>query len=130
MAGLNVVLICPPPVAVIEPWVDTPPYARNTLAFLAGYLRQFPGYNLKISEAKFERLSFADTVKRALDFNPDVVGITAYTQEIKPAAYLAGLLKKQKPGIVTVIGGVHVTALPRQTLMEFGSFDIAVVGEG
>ncbi len=116
--------------AVIEPWVDTPPYARNSLAFIAGYLRLHTNCKIHIVEAKFEKLSFEETVKRTLAFSPDIVGITAYTQEIKPAAYTAGLIKKQNPNIITVIGGVHVTAIPKQTMLEFHSFDIAAIGEG
>ncbi len=130
MRRLNIVLICPPPVEVIEPWVDAPPYTRNSLAFIAGYLRKHLDCNIKIIEAKFEQLSFEETAKRTIDFNPDIVGLTAYTQEIKPAAYIAGLIKKQLPEVITVIGGVHVTALPEQTLKEFPNFDIAAVGEG
>ncbi|MCX6200567.1 MAG: radical SAM protein [Bacteroidetes bacterium] len=130
MKPYKVLLLCPPPVEVIEPWVDAPPYARNTLAFLAGYLRQFPGFKIKIIEAKFEQLSFDETLKRAVAFQPDLVGITAYTQEIKPAAYVAGLIKKALPQAVTVIGGVHITAIPRETLFEFPTFDYGVAGEG
>ncbi len=130
MGSLNLVLICPPPVAVIEPWVDTPPYARDSLAFLAGYLRILPEVSILIIDAKYEQLSFDEVVKRVVDFKPDIIGLTAYTQEIKPAAYLAGLLKRQLPDAVTVIGGVHVTAIPLQTMQEFPTFDIAVVGEG
>lgn len=130
MKLLKVLLICPPPIEIIEPWVDAPPYARNSLAFLAGYLREKTPFEVHIIEAKFEQLSFDETVRRALALDPDIVGITAYTQEIKPAAYLAGLLKKKKQDIVTVIGGVHVTAIPYQTMLEFPNFDIAVVGEG
>jgi anaerobic magnesium-protoporphyrin IX monomethyl ester cyclase len=130
MKVLNIVLICPPPIEVIEPWVDTPPYARNSLAFLAGYLRAHTPFNILIIEAKFEQLSFEETVWRALEFKPDIVGLTAYTQEIKPAAYTAGLIKRKNPNVITVIGGVHVTAIPQQTMQEFPTFDIAVVGEG
>src|SRR5688572_536532 len=130
MKPLNVVLICPPVVEVIEPWVDAPPYTRDSLPFLAAYLRQEVPCNIKIIDAKFEQLSFDETVKRALSFNPDVVGLTAYTQEMKPAAYTAGLIKKQRPDVVAVIGGVHVTALPEQTLKQFPVFDFAVAGEG
>src|SRR6185503_18161716 len=102
MRPQRILLICPPPVAVIEPWVDAPPYARNTLAYLAGYLRQYSGYQIKIIEAKFEQLSFQETLKRVVEFGPDIVGITAYTQEIKPAAYLAGLIKRELPQAATI----------------------------
>ena len=43
---------------------------------------------------------------------------------------MAKLVKDRLPDAVTVIGGVHVTALPRETLVEFPEFDLAVYGEG
>ena len=69
-------------------------------------------------------------MRRLHRFQPDLVGFTAYTNEIKPAAYQASLVKKSMPHVITVIGGVHLTALPAETLREFPTFDVGVVGEG
>lgn len=130
MQRLKVVLVNPPPIAIVEPWYDTPNWGRNGLAFLAGYLRQFPGFDITIIDAKLERLNFQQVLERIQTIGPHVVGLTAFTNEIKPAAYQAALVKESLPGAVTVIGGAHVTAIPRATLEEFSSFDLAVVGEG
>lgn len=127
---LKIVLINSPSLGVIEPWMDAPEFGRTALAYLAGYLRQFPEFEVKIIDAKFEKLSFDKVVKRVADFNPHIAGFTAFTNEIKPCAYLAYKIKKNIPGIITVIGGAHVTALPIQTLKEFSSFDIGVIAEG
>ncbi len=59
-----------------------------------------------------------------------MVGLTAFTNEIKPCAYVAARIKERLRDVVTVIGGVHVTAIPEQTMTEFPMFDIGVVGEG
>ncbi len=126
----KVLLINPPVVSVLEPWYDTPDFGRVALAYLAAALRQSSGYTIKVIDAKLERLNFKQVLERAVNFSPDLVGFTAFTNEIKPAAYQAALIKRQLPRTTTVIGGVHVTALPRQTLLEFPSFDIAAVGEG
>lgn len=107
-----------------------PDFGRVSLAYLAGYLRQFPGFSIKIIDAKLERLSFAQVMDEIILFSPDLVGLTAYTNEVKPAAYQAAIIKENLPDVITVIGGVHVTALPKETLMEFSSFDIGVIGEG
>ncbi len=123
-------LVNPPVLAVMEPWYDTPKFGRVGLAYLAGYLRQFPDFEIKIVDAKFERLNFYQVLQIAEQWSPDVIGLTAFTNEIKPAAYQAGLVKQKLPKIVTVIGGVHLTALPQRTMQEFPSFDIGVVGEG
>lgn len=127
---LRVALVNPPVIAVIETWYDTPDFVRPALACLAGYLRCQGDYELLLIDAKFERLRFDDVIARLVEFQPDVVGVTAFTNEVKPAAYLASLVKERIPRSVTVIGGAHVTAIPAPTLREFPSFDIGVAGEG
>ena len=127
---MNVTLINPPPFAIVEPWYDRPDFGRAGLAYLAGYLRQDSDFDVRICDAKLERLDFEAVVRRVVADRPDVVGLTAFTNEITPAAYMAALIKHELPNCVTVIGGVHVTALPAKTLEQFPSFDIGVVGEG
>jgi len=127
---MKVVLVNPPIFRIDEPWYDTPPFVRTGLAYIASYLRQFPEFEVKIIDSKFERLNFDETIKRVTEYGPDVVGIGAFTNEIKPAAYLSKLIKQQIPEITVVVGGVHLTAIPEQTLKEFPEFDIGVVGEG
>jgi len=128
--SLKVMLVNPPVFQVEEPWYDTPNFGRTGLAYLAGYLRQYPGFEIKIIDSKFERIDFEQTLKQILEFKPDVVGIGAFTNEIKPAAYLAKLIKEKLPNVITIIGSVHVTAIPKRTMEEFPEFDIGVIGEG
>jgi radical SAM superfamily enzyme YgiQ (UPF0313 family) len=130
MAVFRVVLVNPPPFQVLEPDYDTPAFGRVGLAYLAGYLRRFDGFDVTIVDAKLERLSFDETVRRVLAAQPDVAGLGAFTCEIKPAAYVAQLVKAARPAVTTVLGGVHLTAIPEHTLHEFPQFDIGVRGEG
>jgi anaerobic magnesium-protoporphyrin IX monomethyl ester cyclase len=130
MRNQKIVLINPPVLAVLEPWFDEPKFVRTAIAFLAGYLREYGDFDIECIDAKFEKLCFQDVVDRAVAHRPDIIALTAFTNEIKPAAYTAGLIKKKMPNVITVIGGVHVTAIPEQTMREFPSFDIGVVGEG
>lgn len=126
----KICLVNPPVLAVLEPWYDEPDFPRTALAFLAAFIKDIEGVEVKIIDAKFENLSFDETLKSILEFNPNMVGFTAFTNEIKPAGYLAFKVKKENKNITTLIGGVHVTAIPKQTLKEFPNFDMAVVGEG
>ncbi len=127
---LKICLVNAPVIGVMEPWYDTPDFGRTGLAILAGYLRSKMQVQIQIIDAKLERLNFAKVLERVLEFNPHIVGFTAFTNEIKPSAYTAALIKKNLPECITVIGGVHITAIPRETMREFSSFDIGVVGEG
>ena len=112
------------------------PYCRNRvigctgLAAVAGYLRSAADCEIAIVDSPLEGLDYERTLERIEDFRPDVIGFTAYTEQIKDAARMAKLVKDRLPDAVTVIGGVHVTALPRETLVEFPEFDQAVYGEG
>lgn len=127
---LKIVLVNAPPLFINEPWFDTPDFPRTSLAFLAAYLREYSSCEVYCIDAKFERLSFDQTIEKVFKHNPDIVGFSAFTNEINPCAYLAGLVKMRNPRVHTVIGGPHATAIPKQTLKEFPNFDYCVVGEG
>lgn len=127
---MRVVLINPPVISVSEPWFDEPDFVRTALAFLAAYLRKYSLHEVYCVDAKFERMRFTDVLRHCQQLRPDVVGITAFTNEIKPAAYTAGLIKKHLPQTITVVGGAHITAIPEHTMQEFPTFDIGVFGEG
>lgn len=127
---MRVVLVNPPPWRVVEPVYDAPKFPRHGLACLAAALRVHPGFEVSVVDAKLERLGFDQSLARILDKEPDLVGFTAFTNEIKPAAHLAALVKRARPQATTLIGGVHVTALAAETLAEFPQFDLGCVGEG
>lgn len=104
---LRVVLINAPVIEVQEPWFDVPNFGRTGLAYIAGYLRQFATFSVSIQivDAKFERLDFEETYNKIISYSPDIVGFTAFTNEIKPCGYLAQKIKATFPSVVTVIGG-------------------------
>jgi len=126
---MDVCLVNPPPHRIQEPMYDRPIYVRPALACLGATLRQ-AGAEVDLIDAKFERLSAADVIARVRRHRPRVVGLTAFTNEIKPAAELAAQVKRALPDTLTVVGGVHVSALPEQTLAEFPSFDVGCIGQG
>jgi radical SAM superfamily enzyme YgiQ (UPF0313 family) len=61
-------------------------------------------------------------------FQPDVVGLTAYTVHVNTVKQLAGKIKAMDPRILTVVGGHHATVVPE----DFHSplIDAVVLGEG
>lgn len=126
----RIVLVNAPVLAVFEPWYDEPDFGRTALACLAAYLRNNGYSKVKIVDAKLERMDFERCTKEILAFEPDVVGFTAFTNEIKPSSYLAAKLKQKNPDLLTIIGGVHITSIPQKTMEEFDMFDVGVIGEG
>ncbi len=127
---MRILLINPPVISVQEPWFDEPDFVRTSLAYLAGYLREHESYELHCIDAKFEKLDFSNLTERIVELNPDIVALTAFTNEIKPAAYVSAKIKAILPNVITVIGGPHFTALPEVTMQEFPTFDMGVCGEG
>lgn len=99
---------------------------------LATYL-QTKGFKIKIFDY-YERAQpkTLDYVKKELlSFNPDIVGISAFTTDIYDANKTAGFIKKVfKNKIQIVLGGTHLSALPKQTMEKFTYFDVGVIGEG
>ena len=126
---MRVLLVNPPPYRIVEPYYDTPPYPRTGIAYLAGYLRS-KGVDVHVLDCKFDRLSMEQGMDEVRRLEPDVVGLGAFTNEIIPAADFAKAVKAWRPRTVTVIGSVHVSAIPEGTLREFPQFDYGVVGEG
>lgn len=127
---VSICLVNAPVLSVVEPWYDQPDFGRTGLACLAAYLLENGFSNVSIIDAKFERLSFSECIDKIVEANPDVVGYTAFTNEIKPAAYVAKKVKDRLPNSMSVIGGVHITSIPERTMEEFPMFDIGVIGEG
>jgi len=130
----KVAIINAPPYGVLEPQYDTPEFTRYALAVLAGWLREHANVEILLIDAKFERIGYQEVERRLRAFAPDLVGLTAFTNEIVQAGHVATLAKQLeaelgKP-ITTLVGGVHATALPEQTLLEFPPFDLVCVGDG
>lgn len=88
------------------------------------------GYKTAIIDCSAEKLDFEQSAKKIISFNTKYIGITATTLSINDAARLARKIKDELPSSVIIIGGVHVTALPIDTLRKYVEFDIGVCGEG
>lgn len=90
-------------------------------SYLKKYIKSFP-VSIKIVDINFE-----DVLMSVLKEDFDLVGISAMTIEYKRAIKLAKEIKKQKPDLKVIIGGVHISTLP-QSLHPV--FDFGVIGEG
>jgi anaerobic magnesium-protoporphyrin IX monomethyl ester cyclase len=58
-----------------------------------------------------------------------IVGIPVFTNSAYYSFRTARLCKEERPDILVVMGGVHVTILPEQTLRENPSVDYIITGE-
>jgi len=126
---MKIVLVNPPPYKIQEEYYDIPPYPRTGLAFLAASLRQ-NNIDVSIIDCKYDRISHKNAIEEICRKRPDIVGYTAFTNEIIQAGRLAEYVKKTLPASKAIIGGVHATIMPEKTLQEFQAFDYVCVGEG
>lgn len=104
-----------------------PSYPSLTLATLAGHL--IAKHAVRIIDLDLE----ADHAKALFDaiggFKPDIVAASATTPDYPAVRDIMRQVKARHPAIMTVVGGVHVTALPDEAAGE-DSFDVVVLGEG
>jgi len=67
-------------------------------------------------------------VQQAVDWDPDVVGFSCYTDNFRWMLELAALIKERCPRALTVFGGVHVSAVP-EVVASYSQVDALVLGE-
>ncbi|MBI5418371.1 cobalamin B12-binding domain-containing protein [Candidatus Poribacteria bacterium] len=104
----------------------SPPF---NLCYLSAIVRD-NGFIPAIIDAEANYLNEKDVIQQTIAKNPSYVGITAMTLSITMAAKIASELKKHNPQLIILLGGVHVTALPDETMQKYPQFDVAVLGEG
>ena len=76
-------------------------------------------------------LSFEQIKQEIKNRKPDIVGIAGpFTCQIGNAIETSKVIKEVNPNILTVLGGPHVTLVPKEVLEEAKTIDIAVTGEG
>ncbi len=61
---------------------------------------------------------------------PACIAFSCTTSSFLDGVRLAGMAKELLPGITTVFGGVHVSALQEKSLSDYPEVDFVVVGEG
>lgn len=95
---------------------------------LATYLLEH-GVDARIINMQSESFSKDKFRRILLNYQPDVVGLSAMTVQFASALNLAVLTKQFLPQTKVVIGGVHVTALPEESA-AFPFVDAIVKGRG
>lgn len=103
-----------------------PSFALVCLAAVA----RLAGAEVTVLDALAEGLDVSRARERITSFAPDIVGISSATAGIVASAGLARVVKDALPRVSVIVGGSHITALPVETMREFSSFDLGVIGEG
>jgi anaerobic magnesium-protoporphyrin IX monomethyl ester cyclase len=96
--------------------------------YLASAVRQ-AGHNVCVIDGEAQGMTVAAVGAKALEYGPDIVGISSTTVAFHRALETAREIKACIPDIPVVIGGPHVTAVIEDVLRH-PEFDFAVYGEG
>jgi len=104
---------------------ESPPLG---MGYLIAVAKQH-GLKAKFIDMGVSHFTVEDLLEQIGEANPKLVGFTAYTVQIKSAAFIAKEIKKRFPALWVCAGGVHATVTPKETLEEFEGFDFAVCGE-
>jgi len=101
------------------------------LAYLASYLRKDqPEVEIKVLDCEGLGLTYPKIKEEIIKIRPDIVGITTPTPAFTQVLEICRLIKEEiSPDIITILGGPHPTALPKETVAE-KNIDIGVVYEG
>ncbi len=103
--------------------------APLSLLTLAGEVLRLKDSEVKILDMEGDNISLDEAVEKAVEFDPDIVGITLHaTAAHNNAGYLARKIKEKIPETIVVAGGHHATFLPNEIIRS--GFDISVLGEG
>lgn len=122
---IDLLLLSPP----INPLVEAPFFLPNIgLGYLASVAKK-EGFNVAVRDATCEGLSFSTLFREIIKLNPKIIGITIPTVQAKIAQKLNLFIKHYLPETITIAGGWHSTARPREVIEKM-KFDIVVRGEG
>ncbi len=99
------------------------------IALMAAYVRE-RGVSVAVIDAEALELTPEETVDRAIaEYEPLFVGLSAFTTKMTAAGVVLAEVKRRMPGVLTLAGGHHPSAIPEQTLREEAA-DFVIKGEG
>jgi len=91
---------------------------------------QTAGCNVQILDFIVQHYSVEKLEKELDAFRPDIVGTNSVTMNHDEAVSLLKAVKDHDPGIITLMGGPHISFDYEDTLKNHPEIDIAVIGEG
>jgi len=107
--------------------VGAPSYPSLTLATLAGNL--INKHNVRLLDMDLVPNFYEYLFQEIRSFAPDIIASSANTPQYPVMKDIMYRIKEKYPGIKTIVGGVHITALPEEASKE-SCFDVLALGEG
>ncbi len=99
------------------------------LCYLASSARK-QGYTVTIIDAPALHLDLSRTLAEIAQSGAGSIGITASTVSLSRAFELGKAIRQSGIHVPLIIGGPHVSSMPKETLQECREFDLGVINEG
>ena len=127
------ILLIYPPISLWERYSSDIGHAGGRqiplgIYYLASSVRQ-SGHNVCVIDAEALEMTVSAVVSKALEYGPDIVGISSTTVAFQRALEAAREIKAAIRDVSVVVGGPHVTAV-REEVLNHPEIDFAVIGEG
>jgi len=98
------------------------------LGYTTGLLEQ-EGHNVKLIDAPARGITIEQTLKQAIDFEPELVIVQTVTASFYNDIDFCEKLKSIYPNVFIALSGDHVTALPTESINASNAVDAVVIGE-
>ena len=103
----------------------------TTLLILAAYIeRELPDIEIEILDCQAERMSWEGLEKYIESSDPSMVLTSGFTCNTYSCARTAEIVKTVNEDIITVVGGIHFSSVPEESLIDFPEIDYIIRGEG
>jgi anaerobic magnesium-protoporphyrin IX monomethyl ester cyclase len=133
-APQRTLVLCEPPFLFWDRGMDRLRQGEETIPgmgmLVLAAVARTRGYRVHLVDAKEQGASVDAVSRQIAALRPDYLGLSATTISVTNAARIAERVKTLLPGVVTILGGAHVSAIPERTLEAFPSIDFGIVGEG
>jgi len=101
------------------------------LLTLAAYVeREIPDFQIDILDCQAERKDWQSLEKTIESMDPSIVATSGFTANAYTCARTAEIAKSVDKDIITVVGGLHFSSIPEESLADFPEIDYIVRGEG
>ncbi len=122
---MRVLLVNPRMASGWRPYV-IPPIGLCSLK--ASVESQLEDVKVKVLDAS--GISIEEVRTHIVEYGPDVVGVTTFTEARHNALEVAKIAKELNAGTVTLLGGAHATHTYNQILKAYPFVDVVFLGEG
>jgi anaerobic magnesium-protoporphyrin IX monomethyl ester cyclase len=103
----------------------------SALLILAAYVeRELPGTDIEIVDCQADRLDWSSLERYIESANPTIVLTSGFTTNAYTCAKTCEIAKNVSEDIITIVGGIHFSFTPEESLRSFPEIDYIVRGEG